>query len=232
MKQCLLIAVALMLSAGAPLAQTFPASRTPTPKAAPPVRQGATFELSEYGVEFQADPRLIVVMAALEAAGFQPVPPGREPSAFRSKVRKDLTDLDPELRSRLRTFYERNLLPAPATAADQASRYVTLALALTPPPELEPPTRSEDLPAGLLEVLDFAPLVREFYRRSGIDSKLTTYVRDYRLEGDRLREPTTELVRSILTYLHTTPMTSTVERVEVKSPSTKKKSSQAKSYSK
>lgn len=231
MKQCLLIAVALMLSAGATLAQTVPASPTPTPKAVPPVRQGATFELSEYGVEFQADPRLIVVMAALEAAGFQPLPPGREPSAFRSKVRNDLTDLDPELRSRLRTFYERNLLPAPATAADQASRYVTLALALTPPPELEPPTRSEDLPAGLLEVLDFAPLVREFYRRSGIDSKLVTYVRDYQLEADRLREPTTELVRSILTYLHTRPMTSIVERVEVKSPATKKKPSKAKTYS-
>jgi tetratricopeptide (TPR) repeat protein len=230
MKQCLLIAVAFILSAGATLAQTVPASPTPTPKAISPVRQGATFELSEYGVEFQADPRLIVVMAALEAAGFQPLPPGREPSAFRSKLRKDLTDLDPDLRSRLRTFYERNLLPAPATAADQASRYVTLALALTPPPELEPPTRSDDLPPGLLEVLDFAPLVREFYRRSGIDSNLTTYVRDYQLEGDRLREPTTALVRSILTYLHTRPMTSIVERVEVKSPSSKKPS-KTKTYS-
>src|SRR5688500_12814236 len=76
-------------------------------------RQGATFEISEYGVDFQADQRLIVVMAALEAAGFDPVPPGREATGFRAKVRKDLANLDPDLRARMKTFYERNRLPAP-----------------------------------------------------------------------------------------------------------------------
>ena len=104
-------------------------------------------------------------MAALEAAGFDPVPDGAEPSAFRAQVRKDLAGLDPDLRNRLRTFYERNKLPAPATAADQAARYVSLAFALGPPPLLEAPQRSEELPGSLLEVLDFAPLVKEFYRR-------------------------------------------------------------------
>ncbi|HYK21990.1 MAG TPA: hypothetical protein VEV42_14715, partial [Pyrinomonadaceae bacterium] len=33
-----------------------------------PQRPGATFEVSEYGVDFQADPRLITVMAALDTA--------------------------------------------------------------------------------------------------------------------------------------------------------------------
>src|SRR6185503_12694223 len=102
----------------------------------PPVqqRQGATFEISEYGVDFQADPRLIVMMAALDVAGFEPTTPGRAPSTFRAKLRKDLANLDPDLRTRLKTFYERNKLPAPATAADQAARYVSLALALGPSP--------------------------------------------------------------------------------------------------
>ena len=86
------------------------------------------------------------MMAALEAAGFDPVPAGVEPSAFRAQVTKDLAGLDPDLRSRLRTFYERNKLPAPATAADQAARYVSLAFALGPPPLLEAPQRSEELP--------------------------------------------------------------------------------------
>ena len=105
-------------------------------------------------------------MAALEAAVLIRRPPVTEPSVFRAQVRKDLADLDPDLRNRLRTFYERNKLPAPATAADQAARYVSLAFALGPPPTLEAPARSEDLPGSLLEVLDFAPLVQEFYRRS------------------------------------------------------------------
>lgn len=161
-------------------------------------------------------------MAALEGAGFDPAP-GRTPSTFRAKLRKDLANLDSDLRHRLQAFYERNKLPAPATPADQAARYVSLALALGPPPGLEPPPRSEDLPAGLLEVLDFAPLVQEFYRKSGIDEQLVNYTRAYQAEGDRLRAPTTEMVKSLLTYLHTRPITSSSERVEVKNPDKKSK---------
>ena len=224
MKQFLCLNLLLILSGGIVFSQQPPTTTRPSTSQQ---RQSAAFELAEYGVEFQADPRLIIMMAALEAAGFNPVPQGREPSAFRTIVRKDLANLDPDLRARLRTFYERNLLPAPATAADQASRYVSLALALGPAPALEAPARSDDLPAGLLEVLDFAPLVREFYRRGGLDEKLVTYVRAYQAEGDRLRQPTSEMVRALLTYLHTRPMTFTMERVEVKSPSTKKKNQPA-----
>jgi len=200
--------------------QTISTQNRPAPSQQRPAR---AFELAEYGIDFQADPRLIVVMAALEAAGWKALPDGRQPSAFRAMIRKDLADLDPQLRERLRIFYERNLLPAPATQADQASRYVSLALSLSPAPALEAPERSDDLPSGLLEVLDFAPLVREFYRRSGIEEKMVSYVRAYQAEGDRLRGPTTEMVRGLLTYLHTRPLTFSTERVEVKSPTAKKK---------
>ena len=194
-------------------------------------RQGASFEVSEYGVDFQSDQRLIVVMAALDAAGFDPSPGGREASGFRAKLRKDLANLDPDLRARMKTFYERNRLPAPATPADQAARYISLALALGPGPTFEAPARDNDMPAGLLEVLDFAPLVQEFYRRSGIDEHMVEYVRAYQAEGDRLRAPATEMVRSLLTYLHTRPITTSSERVEVKTPSSKKDNKGGKTYS-
>jgi hypothetical protein len=229
MKQSLLIVFALFLATGATFSQT-PPTRTPARPGAQSQgqpRQGTAFEVSEYGVDFQADPRLIVVMAALDAAGFDPLPSGSEPSAFRSQLRKDLADLDPDVRSRLQAFYERNKLPPPATAADQASRYVSLALALGPTPVLEAPERSDDLPGGLLDVLDFAPLVREFYRRSGIDKKLVSYVRAYQSEGDRLRAPATEMVRALLSYLHTRPIMVATERIEVKTPSAKKKNTKA-----
>lgn len=184
-------------------------------------RRQTAFELTEYGVSLEADSRLIVMMAALEAAGFDPTP-GREPSVFRRQVRSDLAALDPELRARLRTFYERNKLPAPATAAEQAARYLSLALTLGQPPTLDAPERSTELPGGLLEVLDFAALVREFYRRSGMEDRLVSYTRAYQAEGDRLRQPTAEMVRSVLTYLHTRPITVASERVQVRAPGKKK----------
>ena len=216
MKKAFLILLAAMLSAG------VASSQTNQQRPAVPQRPAASFEVSEYGVDFQSDPRLIVVMAALDVAGFDPAP-GRPPTAFRAKLRKDLASLDPALRERMKTFYDRYKLPAPATPADQAARYVSLALALGPLPSLEAPARSEDLPSGLLEVLDFAPLVQEFHRRSGIDDKLVEYVRAYQAEGDRLRGPTTEMVKSLLNYLHTRPITSSQERVAIKNPDSKKK---------
>src|SRR6185295_14899027 len=106
--------------------------QTPTPSPQRPVnkepvqqREGLPFEIADYGVSFQADTRLIIVMAALEAAGFD-AQPGSAPSEFRLKVRRDLANLDPDLRDRMKNFYERNRLPAPATPADQAARYVSL----------------------------------------------------------------------------------------------------------
>ncbi|MGI8835149.1 MAG: tetratricopeptide repeat protein [Pyrinomonadaceae bacterium] len=208
------------------LAQSTPTT-TPVPqRGTTPQRPSPSFELTTYGVSFDIEPRVIVMMAALEAAGFEATPAGTTPSDFRAQVRKDLANLDPDLRARLRTFYERNKLPAPATSADQAARYISLALALGPPPLLEAPERSDQLPGSLLEVLDFAPLVREFYRRSGMDEKLDAYTRAYQAEGDRLRQPTANMVQSVLSYLHTRPTTVWAERILVKAPSTQKKSEQ------
>ena len=70
---------------------------------------------------------------------------------------------------------------------EQAARYVSLAYTLGPAPGFEAPPRSEDLPAGLLDVLDFAPLVREFYRQTGLDEKLPNYLNMHRTAGDALR---------------------------------------------
>jgi hypothetical protein len=233
MKQHLFMIVLLVVANGAAIAQTKPtATPSPGPAQPTPVTQGrrVPFELSEYGVSFQSDPRLIIVMAALDAAGFEPTPAGREPSVFRTRVRKDQAELDPALRLRLRNFFERNQLPAPATAADQAARYVSLAYVIGPPPSLDIPERSEDLPGGVLEVLDFAPLVREFYRKSGIDERLVSYRRAYQAEGDRLRQPVTEMVRTLLSYLHTRPITVSAERVLVRTPTAGKKKPANKVY--
>ncbi|HEX8143314.1 MAG TPA: hypothetical protein VF553_12005 [Pyrinomonadaceae bacterium] len=193
-------------------------------------QQQRGFDLTEYGVRIEPDARLIVMMAALDAAGFDPTPTGASPAVFRAQVRRDQAEIDEDLRKRLRDFFERNKLKAQGgnqpTAAEQAARYVSLAYALGPAPGFDAPARTDDLPAGLLDVLDFAPLLREFYRKSGMDGRLPAYLRAYRDEGDRLRRPTAEMVRFVLSYLHTRPLTSTVERVPVRNTGTPKKGEQ------
>jgi len=224
------LALIILVFSGSVLAQPAkPPAPSPSKPQTPSAQSqtAAPFELSEYGVSLQPDARLIIVMAALDAAGFDPTLPGREPSAFRRLVRKDQANLDAGLRERLKAFFDHNKLPEPSTPADQSARYVSLAYALGAPPFLDAPDRSDDLPGGVLAVLDFAPLVREFYKRSGIDERLSSYMRAYQTEGDRLRQPAAEMVRSILSYLHTRPITTTNERVRIKSPEKKKSSSVA-----
>ncbi|HYO91575.1 MAG TPA: hypothetical protein VEQ40_08060, partial [Pyrinomonadaceae bacterium] len=207
-------------------------STQPTPRTSQPQQQRPApgFDLSEYGVRLQPEPRLIVMMAALDAAGFDPTPQGAEPSAFRAQMRRDLVNLDEDLRKRLSNFYRTNQLRGNATPAEQAARYVSLAYAMGPVPGLDVPARSIDLPSGLLEVLDFAPLVREFYAKSGIAERIPGYLRLYQAEADRLRAPTTEMVRSALSYLHTRPVTTTLERIPVKTQSSGDKKNEQQRY--
>ncbi|HZG53147.1 MAG TPA: hypothetical protein VEZ40_13520, partial [Pyrinomonadaceae bacterium] len=205
------------------------AQPTPTPR--PSSMRSGTLDLSDYGVRIEPEPRLLVMMAALDAAGFDPTPAGRQPSEFRALVRRDQENLDAELRARLRRFYELNRLKDPAaTPAQQAARYVSLAYALGPAPAFAAPARSDDLFAGVLDVLDFAPLLREFYSKSGIAERLPAYLAAHQTEGDRLRPQTSEMLRAVLTYLHTRPVTLALERVPVKNPSAQPKKNAPPAY--
>ena len=229
MKKHLFVIVALLACGRAVVATAQNNSPTPPPPAAQPTprpqsMRSGTLDLSDYGVRIEPEPRLMVMMAALDAAGFDPTPAGRAPSEFRALVRRDQESLNPELRARMRRFYDLNKLKDPAaTPAQQAARYVSLAYALGPAPAFDAPARSDDLFAGVLDVLDFAPLLREFYAKSGIAERLPAYLAAHRAEGDRLRPKTSEMLRAVLTYLHTRPVTLTLERVPVKNPSAKPK---------
>ncbi|MBV8856533.1 MAG: hypothetical protein JOZ02_06210 [Acidobacteria bacterium] len=213
------------------------AAPPPAPKQTPaPAQQqqrpapAASLGLTDYGIEIAPDARLIVMMAALDAAGWDPTPRGERPSVFRELVRKDQAGLDAALRKRMQDFYARNALKDVAdnpatpendavhyTPADQAARYVSLAYTLGQPPAFEAPSRSDDLPTGVLEVLDFVPLLREFYKSSGMDARLPNYLNMHRAAGGELRSLTIDMAAGVLSYLNTRPETLVNERVVIPS---------------
>jgi tetratricopeptide (TPR) repeat protein len=224
MKKFLTLTLAALLCAQAAAARQKPAAQstqkqTPSPQQQRPSPPVAGLGLGDFGIEIAPDPRLVVMMAALDAAGWDPTPAGARPSVFRELVRKDQAGLDPVLRDRMRDFYARNRLQgAGVTAADQAARYVSLAYTLGPPPAFDAPARSDELPGGVLEVLDFVPLLREFYRQSGVDSRLAAYLQMHRAAGDKLRAQTIDMARGVLAYLNTRPDLVINERVSVSDP--------------
>jgi hypothetical protein len=104
----LFIFVALPTAAQNPATPKPSATPVPSPSSQSAARATATqddvFDLSDFGVSIQADPRLIVMMAALEAAGFDATP-GKEPTPFRAEVRKAVATMDPDLRRRMHDFF-------------------------------------------------------------------------------------------------------------------------------
>ncbi|MDQ4120369.1 MAG: hypothetical protein M3209_02870 [Acidobacteriota bacterium] len=185
------------------------------------------FDLSEFGIKIQPDARLVSVMMALEAAGFE----SKQNSVFRSEIKENLKTIDPELQRRLRDFYVRNKIyvnsgtgqKIEAPPSEQVARYVSLAYALGQPPDFLAPQRSTELPAGLLEVLDFAPLVQEFYRKMRLSEKMPELLGKYQAFGDRLRPETSAMVRELTGYLNTRPQTVYFERITTKSQPAKDK---------
>jgi hypothetical protein len=197
----------------------------PTPPKPVPSRPNKpqSFDLTEYGVKIEPDSRLIVVLASLEAAGLE-TPLTETGKAFREQLKADLQSLNPDVQQKLKTFLAQYKRRHPnQTPAEISGTFVSLAYALTPVPELQDPPRSTDLPAELLEVFDYAPLVREFYRRSGISAKLEDYLKEYQKSGDAMRGSATVMVRDLLDYLHTKPQLLYIDRVKVETKDAKGK---------
>ncbi|MGI9035108.1 MAG: hypothetical protein ACR2GD_03605 [Pyrinomonadaceae bacterium] len=200
-------------------------AQNPPPQQRPAQIIQPSFDLSGYGVKIEPDRRLIIVMATLEAGGME-TPLTEAGENFRQTLQRDSQNLSPELRQRIKNFIERyKANHQTATAAQINAPFVSLAFALTAAPELADPPRGAELPADVLEVLDFGALAREFYKSSGIETRLPDYVKMYQTEGDKMRPTAAEMVADLLGYLHTRPELTVVERVRTveKSPKDKNK---------
>ena len=194
----------------------------------------AGIDLSNYGVSIEPDKRLMAVMATLEAARTtndkgESVPVINTPLSdqgkkFRELLKSDLMALDNDLREKISAFVTQHKKRYPNKSdAELVASFVSMAYALSPAPELADPIVTSDLPGSLLDVLDFAPLVREFYRRSSFSGNMPEYVKLYQQAADpKLRSSSREMVSELLNYLHTRPQTTVVEKIKVEAQKGKK----------
>lgn len=208
MKKVLLLVFVLIFSASA-FAQT--ASKT-------------TFDLNDYGVRVEPDKRLITVLASLEAAGLSETPLAPTGAKFRERVQTDVQSLPLEFRQKVKIFLDQYKRRHPNLSTDALlAPFISMAYSLAPAPELSDPARTTDLPGDLLEVLDYAPLAREFYRRMTA-AKIDEYAKIYQAEADaNLRRSANQMVGELLDYLHTKPQLTIVERKKVSTTNAKGK---------
>lgn len=184
----------------------------------------AGFDLSNYGVKIEPDKRVMVVLETLDLARDQSgkrlldTTLSAAGTKFRDQMESDLA-VPEDLRQKVSTFVAQYKKRHPqATDAEIISPFISMAYSLSQVPDLADPTVTGDLPGSLLDVLDFAPLVREFYRRTGIGAKLDQYVKDYQVASDATIRPSArDMVGELLDYLHTRPQTLYAEKVKVES---------------
>ncbi len=192
-------------------------------------------DLSNYGVRIEPDKRLIVVLAALEmataknAAGLDEriinTPLTEKGKKFREQLVADNSTLNEDLRRRISMFVAgHKKRHSGTTDSELVAPFISMAYSLSPVPELADPVVMNDLPGSLLDVLDFAPLAREFYRRSTLATKLDDYVKEYRRDSDGvLRSSAREMVSELLDYLHTRPVLTITEKVKTQTQKGKSK---------
>src|SRR5215510_11699966 len=111
------------------------------------------------------DKRVIVMMAALNLAGYN-YEPGRRPlSALRTQLREELKSTNPELLRKIRDHFQAHTKDK--TDASAVAAYLSLALSMSEPPGFTIDIPAERLPDDVREITDFALLLEEFYRVTG-----------------------------------------------------------------
>ena len=190
------------------------------------------FDLSNYGVRIEPDKRVIIVLAALDSAkttneageSVHVLNPKLSPEGtkFREQLRSDLAALNEDLRQRISSFVISYKKRNPNVSdGELVAPFISMAYALSPAPDLSDPIVTSDLPGHLLDVLDFAPLVRDFYRRSSISGNLADYMKTYQKAADgSLRNSSREMVNDLLNYMHTRPQLYFAEKFKTETQKT------------
>lgn len=178
-------------------------------------KQNQGFELPQFGVRIEPDKRLMTVLATLEAAGIE-TPLTAKGTEFRQKLRADLKGLDSNFVQRMQLFIKQHKSRHSGKSDSEIiAPFISMAYALSPVPDLSEPSRSTDLPGSVLDVLDFAPFVREFYQTSNFKNNLDSYLKEYEEASIPMRKSTEEMVRELLGYMHTKPQLVFGEKVVV-----------------
>jgi hypothetical protein len=187
-----------------------PASNPQSPKAPTvdrskiPLAQRPNLTLADVNTLIGIDKRVIVMMAALNVAGFDYEPGNRPLSAFRQQAREDLKDLKPDLVQRMRDHFKSH--SKGRTDAAAVAPYLSLALSMTEPPGFIIDVPAERLPEDVREITDFALLLEEFYREARFSRLMPKYLESY-LKATQFYPMAAGLaLGTVLVYLHTEPI--------------------------
>lgn len=141
---------------------------------------------------------LFVVMAAINAAGYDAELDSPLNSPIRKQVRADIAAANPPSLAALRRFYAAHRDPAPAR---DLSQWVSLALLLGGPPDFPFRVKEGELPPEVSALRDLRPLLAAFYQDARLEELWGKYRRAYETELARYDEGLGQAMLEVNGYL-------------------------------
>src|SRR5262245_43198420 len=160
--------------------------------------------IADVNTDIGVDKRVILMMAALNVAGYDYESGGRQLSALRRQIREDLKDVDPGLVQRLRSYFQKHRKGENDVTA--VAPYLSLALSMAEPPAFTIDAPAERLPEEVRQIADFALLLEEFYRSAGFAKLMPKYITAYVNVAQNYGAPVGLALGTALSYLHTEPV--------------------------
>ena len=184
------------------------------PKQAPKVAAARDDSLgfispADVNVRIEPDARTIVVMAALNIAGYDYEFGGQTLSPARAELLRDLAKVNPQMKGAIAGYIKAHKRPGVDDATD-AARYAAVSLMMTQPPAFSIYQRDETtIPEDLRPLADgeFSKLMQQFYLTSGIKDLIPKYIGVGNIYATAYRRPIGELIYSTLDYFHSKPET-------------------------
>ena len=148
--------------------------------------------------------QVFVMSAALNACGYDE---GLEDSApIRKRVREEVNQALAKSedarakRDRVCLFIAQHRLTG---SEKDISQYISLALYLSPPPELETTVELTEMPPDATQVAEVAPLLRDFVAAADLHGIWLTVHHTYDEETDKLHDPLSKMIVNTNLYLKT-----------------------------
>lgn len=186
-------------------------SSAPTPP--PAIKPPAIIDPAGPQISLQTSESLFFVAAALNSCGYDA---GLEQSdPVRLHVREQIfsalqgSTAGQDAHDKLCSFIAQHRL---SDGSRDLAQYVSLALYLTPPPELTTSVEGSDLPPESTQVLDILPTLREFARDIDLHEIWVSNKLAYDGEIARLHDPLTKMVVETNAYLKTPASTTSGSR--------------------
>ncbi len=189
----------LSVSAQLPAAQAGHPAKAGEPRTPKPP---ALIDPAGPAVSLQSSEALFDIAVALNACGYDAGLDSSDPvrAEVRAAVNQEAQGAEParEARDQVCTFINQHRL---FESSRDLAQYVSLALYLTPPPELSPSVDQEDLPPDATQVIDMLPALRRFAAAANLHLIWLRFHPEYEAEVTRLHDPLTRMILDTNTYL-------------------------------